>query len=413
MDLQHEENLRKYADLIVKVGLNIQPSQQLVVRAPLEAGPLVRAVAASAYRTGCRLVTVVWNDEQLQLLRLQNAPRDSFEEFPSWIMEGLVQCLKRGDAYLQVIGMSPDLLKDQDPGSVTLVNRTFWRHYAPILDLQGENAINWCVVAAPIQGWAEMVFPGLDRRSAVSRLWDAIFETCRVNHPDPLVAWESHLRRLEARCDYLNRKQYSCLKYNGPGTDLTVGLPRSHVWAGARLITKAGVPFVANLPTEEIFTSPHRNRVDGVAKATMPLSYAGTLIDGFSLTFAEGRVTAHSARTGEEVLKGLIQTDEGAARLGEVALVPITSPICRSGILFYNTLFDENASSHLAIGSAERTSISGGDSMSEEAFAEAGGNSSAIHIDFMIGSSELDVDGIDEGGLPEPVMHRGEWVFEV
>jgi aminopeptidase len=253
------------------------------------------------------------------------------------------------------------------------------------------------------------VFPDLSPGEAQARLWQAIFRTVRLDTPDPTAAWQTHLANLAARTKYLNEKQYAALRFTGPGTHLTIGLPANHHWLGGTAPTGVGISNVANLPTEEVFTAPHRERVEGIVRATMPLNMGGNLIENFSLTFKDGRVVDFSAEKGEALLRSQIETDEGAARLGEIALVPHSSPISQSGILFYNTLFDENASSHVALGRAYANCIDGAGELSEEEFAALGGNSSVTHLDFMIGSGEIDVDGVTASGAAEPLMRGGEW----
>jgi aminopeptidase len=245
-----------------------------------------------------------------------------------------------------------------------------------------------------------------------ARLWDAIFATCRLDQPDPVAAWEAHIKNLVARCGYLNRKQYAALKLTAPGTDLTIGLPKGHLWQGGHVTSEIGIGFTPNLPTEEIFTLPHRERTEGVVHSSKPLNYSGTMIENFSLTFANGRVVKVAAEKGETLLRKLIETDDGAGRLGEIALVPYSSPVSRSGLLFYNTLFDENAASHIAVGRGYKFSLQGGEKMSNEEFAMGGGNNSLVHEDLMIGSDKMDVDGITAIGAREPLMRSGEWVFE-
>jgi aminopeptidase len=253
------------------------------------------------------------------------------------------------------------------------------------------------------------VFPGIAAPQQLAKLWDAISRLCRLDRPDPIAAWETHLAALARRRDYLNRKQYTALRYRGPGTDLVIGLPAGHVWVSGRSTSASGIAFTPNIPTEEVFTMPHKDRVEGTVRSTKPLSYGGTLIEGFSFRFAGGRIVDLTAERGEDVLRQLVGMDEGAARLGEVALVPHDSPVAQSGLLFFNTLFDENAASHVALGSAYKFTLSGGDVMSDEEFERAGGNHSATHVDFMIGSAELDVDGVLADGGAEPLMRRGVW----
>jgi len=255
------------------------------------------------------------------------------------------------------------------------------------------------------------VFPDLPAEQQADALWRAIVRFCRLDAPDPIAAWQAHISTLAARRDYLNGKRFDALRYRGPGTDLTVGLPAGHLWVSARSISRAGIEFTANLPTEEVFTMPHRDRVDGTVAATKPLAHGGSLIEEFSLTFANGRVVDLHAARGEDVLRKIVEADEGAARLGEIALVPQDSPIAQSGVLFYNTLFDENAASHLALGSAYKFTMAAGAGMTADEFGRAGGNVSTMHVDFMVGSANLDVDGIDGGGGSEPLMRGGCWAF--
>ncbi len=272
------------------------------------------------------------------------------------------------------------------------------------------NDTNWAIVAAASPAWAEKIFPGLSSGDATSTLWETIARMCRLDAPDPVAAWETHLGNLGTRSERLTKKQYSALKYTGPGTDLTLGLPAGHVWVSGRSVSRNGISFTANLPTEEVFTIADRSRVDGAVRASKPLSYGSTLIEGFALTFEQGRVVQMTAEKNQETLQRLLDTDEGARRLGEVALVPHSSPIAQSGLLFYNTLFDENAASHVALGNAYKFTLSGGNDMTDDEFERAGGNRSGVHVDFMIGSGELDVDGVLPNGTTEPLMRRGEFV---
>jgi aminopeptidase len=290
------------------------------------------------------------------------------------------------------------------------VQQTTANHVRPFRDYISRNHTNWAVVAAAAPTWAARVFPEVEPSKQVQRLWEAIARLCRLDREDPIAAWETHLADLAARTDHLNAKQYNALRYTGPGTNLTIGLPTDHVWVGGRSANAAGIRFAPNLPTEEVFTMPHKDRVDGVVRATKPLSYGGTLIEGFTLRFDGGRVVELHAEKNESVLKRLVDMDAGAARLGELALVPHSSPVAQTGVLFYNTLFDENAASHVALGAAYKFTLRGGESMAEEAFEQAGGNRSAAHVDFMIGSGELDVDGVLPSGTAEPVMRKGEWI---
>jgi aminopeptidase len=414
-----DRKLASYADLAIHVGLNLQPGQRLLITnassggVVLEAAPLVRQLAAAAYRAGARFVDVLWADEPLRLMRFEQAASDSFEEYPDWQVSTALEFIARGDAMLSVKADDPDLLRGQDPALVSRARQVAARKIRPVLEEVERNATNWLVIAAATPAWAARVFPEVPAGEQVDRLWESIFAMCRVDTADPVAAWRSHVADMVARRDYLNAKAYSAFHYTGPGTDLTVGLPKGHLWDSAGMPSRQGIDFIANLPTEEVFTLAHRARVEGTVTASRPLSYGGTLIDGFSVTFAAGRAVGVRAARGEAVLRSLINTDDGAGRLGEVALVPHSSPISRTGRVFLNTLIDENAASHLAFGSAYRFSVRGAGSLSVEEFAAIGGNTSLVHVDFMIGCGELDVNGITETGGVEPVMRRGEWAFEV
>jgi aminopeptidase len=413
-DLDHQ--LQIYAELTVKVGVNLQRGQRLLIIGPLanggaslETAPLVRYIAASAYRAGAPLVEAIWGDEPMQLARFRNAAPETFTEYSAWLPKALVEHVESGGATLSVYANDPDLLKNEPPERAGALQQAASFAVRPFRDLISRNQTNWAVIASAGERWAAKVFPNLPPARQMSRLWEEIARLCRLDRTDPIAAWESHLKDLGRRAEFLNHRRFNALKYRGPGTDFTLGLPEGHLWVSGRTKNRAGVPFTANLPTEEVFSIAHKDRVDGIVRSTKPLSYGGTLIEGFSLRFEHGRVVNVTAERGESVLKQLVETDGGAGRLGEVALVPHSSPVSQSGLLFYNTLFDENAASHVALGSAYKFTMRGGDTMGDPEFEEAGGNRSAVHVDFMIGSGELDIDGILENGTAEPVMRRGEW----
>jgi aminopeptidase len=414
MATKFQKDLQKYAELAVRVGVNLRPGQRLLVRgASLETAPLVHFIAEAAYKAGARLVDVMWGDEQMTLLRFAHAPRDSFAEFPKWWLTGPLEYAERGDAILSISAVNPDLLAGQDPELVNIFQGTLWKEMAPYLAHGTSNSMNWCVIAAARPVWAKKMFPKLDEDKAVAKLWKAIFQMCRVDADDPVAAWEEHICNLQTRSQYLNRKQYSALHYTAPGTDLTLGLPKDHHWASAREESQNGIEFTANIPTEETFTMADRTRADGIVTSTKTLNYGGTLIEGIVVRFENGRVVESHASKGEDVLRKMIATDEGSARLGEIAIVPHSSPISKSGLLFHNTLFDENASCHLALGSAYKFNLKGGLKLTNEEFFARGGNQSLIHVDFMVGSDKMNIDGITADGRAEPVLRKGEWMFSV
>jgi aminopeptidase len=420
MASEFEENLEKYAELIVKVGLNLQPGQRLLIGSPLldcltplEAAPLVARVVKHAYQIGARFVDVLWTDHQLDLIRLEHAPRDSFSEYPAWQVNAALDYLKRGDALLAIVAHNPDLLIHQNLDLLATMQQTGFSHSQPIMDYIVRNETNWLGVSVPVPGWSAKIFPDVPVELQDAKLWDTLFEICRVKHSDPVAAWQSHIQQLVVRSEYLNLKQYKSLHMMGPGTDLMVGLPKGHIWRSGQLKSGNGISFIANMPTEEVFTMPHKDQVDGFISATKPLSYGGALIEDFTLTFNAGRVIQAVAKRGEDRLRNLLDTDEGASRMGEVALVPHSSPISQSGILFYNILIDENAANHIALGRAYKFSMNKGESLSDDEFAAIGGNHSAIHIDFMVGSGAINVDGIQEDGTTESIMRNGEWSFDI
>jgi len=415
----HQEMLQKYAEAIVKVGLNVRAGQRLIITlmatrgVPHQFAPLVREVAKAAYGVGAKYVEVLWGDEEMLRLRAQHAPKDSFDEYPSHIIDAIMNMINNGDALLSISGSNPDLLGGLDPEVVGMMQARHLNAASKVSEKVTVNAINWCVVAAAGEAWAQKVFPDLSPEKAQEKLWKAIFETTRIDQPDPVAAWQKHIASMKERAKYLQAKQFTALHYKAPGTDFTLGLPDGNLWISAQSMAQNGVAFTANMPTEEVFTLPDRNRADGVVTSTFPLSYGGTLIEDFQITFENGRITKVTAKKGEAALQKLVDTDEGSHRLGEVALVPASSPIAKRGHLFYNTLFDENASCHIAIGRAYRFTLTGGEELNDEEFISAGGNVSLNHVDFMIGSPQMDIDGVHKDGSREPVMRQGEWAIKI
>ncbi len=407
---EFDQNLDRLAEVAVRVGLGIAPGQELVMTATLDAVPLARLITAHAYKAGASLVSTLLTDEELTLLRFRYAADASFDAAPSWLYEGMAQAFRKGSARLAITGNDPSLLSQQDPEKVSRMNRATSKAYRPALELIARHEINWTIVACATPAWAAAVFPNLSRDEALARLWDAIFAASRADQPDPVAAWKKHDADLHARAERLNEKRYSALHFRGPGTDLRVGLADDHLWLGGGTTARNGRYCIPNMPTEEVFTTPHKDRVEGRVTSTKPLSHQGTMIEDISVRFEAGRIVeAHAAR-GEQVLRRMIETDEGARRLGEVSLVPHSSPIASSGLLFMNTLFDENAACHIALGQAYSTCLKNGDSLTPEQLASRGANESLIHVDWMIGSNHIDVDGISAEGNSMPVMRAGEWV---
>jgi len=407
--LTHDERLDRLGQVAVEVGLGLRAGQELVITASIEALPLVRRITEHAYKSGASLVTTLFSDEETTLMRFRNAPDDSFDEATGWLYEGMAAAFKRGAARLAISGENPSLLANEDPEKVSRANRARSKAYMPALSLIAGFDINWTIVSYASPAWAKAMFPEDPEDIAVAKLWHAIFAASRVDTPDPVAAWQTHNEQLNARTTLLNAKRYSALRFRGPGTDLTVGLADEHEWAGGASTAKNGIVCNANIPTEEVFTTPHKLRVDGYVSSTKPLSYQGTLIQGIAVKFEDGRIVEAQARTGLDVLNKVLDTDEGSRRLGEVALVPHSSPISKSGLLFYNTLYDENAASHIALGQSYSKCFINGSELSPEELAARGANSSLIHIDWMIGSGTVDVDGINASGAAEPVMRQGEW----
>jgi len=405
----HDARLDRLGEVAVRVGLGLAPGQELVITAPLDAVPLVRRITEHAYRAGASLVTTLLSDDASTLARFEHAPDAAFDVAAGWLYDGMATAYRGGAARLAIAGENPSLLAGQDPARVARANRARSVAYRPALELITGFGINWTITCFATPSWARTMFPDLPEDAAVAKLWDAIFAASRTDAPDPVAAWSAHNAALHARTAMLNANRFSALHFRGPGTDLRVGLSDGHLWLGGSETAKNGIVCNPNIPTEEVFTTPHRLRVDGTVRSTKPLSYQGTLIQDIAVRFKAGVIVDATARTGQEVLQKVLDTDEGARRLGEVALVPHSSPISASGLLFFNTLFDENAASHIALGQAYKTCLEGGATASDAELAQRGANSSLIHIDWMIGSGEVDVDGIDVAGHAEPVMRGGEW----
>jgi aminopeptidase len=407
------ENLDLLADVAVNIGLGLKPGQELVMTASLDSVALARRITEHAYRAGASLVTTLFNDEESALLRYRHAPDASFDHAAKWLYDGMAAAFKSGAARLAIAGANPALLSNEDSDKVGRANRAVSQAYRPALELITRHEINWTIVAGATPAWAAAVFPDDAPDAALAKLWEAIFATTRITTADPVGAWRAHDAVLQKRAAFMNAKRYYALHYRGPGTDFRLGLADDHEWLGGGTTAGNGNYCIPNMPTEEIFSAPHKDRADGTVTATKPLSHQGTMIEGIQVRFEEGRIVEARATRGQEVLEKLIDTDEGARRLGEVALVPHSSPIAQSGLVFLNTLFDENAASHIALGQSYSSCLRDGDKLSAEQLAARGANDSLIHVDWMIGSGELDIDGITASGATEPLMRGGEWAADV
>jgi aminopeptidase len=403
------QKLDKLAEVAIRVGLGLRPGQDLYLTSPTSALPLARRIAEHAYKAGVGLVTTIFSDEEMTLARFKFGQDPGFDRAADWLYEGVAKAFDNNTARLAIAGDNPLLLAEQDPERVGRANRAMSKAYKPAQTKIVNFDINWTIVPYPGVSWARQVFPGDDEDTAVGKLAEAIFDATRISEPDPVAAWAEHNARLKERQEWLTGMNFRALKYSGPGTDLTLGLADGHAWKGGASVSRNGIVCNPNIPSEEVFTTPHRLRVDGAVRSTKPLSHNGTLISDIAVKFIEGRIVEAHASRGEDVLIKAMDTDEGGRRIGEVALVPHSSPISKSGILFYNTLFDENAASHIALGQCYSECFIDGKTITAEEVARRGGNSSFIHIDWMIGSGEMDVDGIGQDGSITPVMRQGEW----
>lgn len=405
--------LQKYARLVVRVGVNLQHDQLLVINAPLEAAEFARALSREAFAAGAHDVVVSWSDEQLAHIRYKQAQEQVFTEFPDWRQAFYTDYAEQGAAFISIAARDPEIFADVDPSRLTLAQQAAGAALLEYRERLMSNRNTWCVVSVPTPAWAQRVFPDDDAATAMKKLWAAILATSRVRADgDPVAEWQEHIAFLHRAASWLNEHHFRSLHYrNSLGTDLKVRLPERHIWAGGAEDTDYGVSFAANIPSEEVYTLPERDGVDGIVYAAKPLIYGGSRIEDFYLRFEHGRVVDYDARVGKPVLTELLSTDEGARYLGEVALVPFDSPISQSGLLFYNTLFDENAACHLALGKAYPTCLRGGADMDSVTLLQQGANDSLIHEDFMVGTRDLEVTGKQADGTEVPVMRAGNFAF--
>lgn len=404
-----EERLRKYARLAVRAGINVQPGQELIIGADVTEASFMRLVAEEAYEAGAINVHIAYGDEAGTLVRYAHGSPEAIAYAPAWLAEAYAERVKAGAGYMRLLSGDPALLKDVPAEKIAISSK------AQGVASQGlSQAImaggSWSAIGYASGPWAKMVFPNDSEVVAVDKLWDAIFLCCHIDEEDPVTSWLRHQEILEAKQQVLSERRYSALHFKGGGTDIRIGLADNHLWSGGRFQTNGGAKCSPNVPTEEVFTMPHRDRVEGVVRSSKPLSVRGTLIDGIEMTFEGGKVVKATATQGEEVLNGLLETDEGARHLGEVALVPNSSRVSRANVLFYNTLFDENAACHIALGRALSVNMRDYDTSSDDERKANGFNSSLIHVDWMIGSDQIDVDGIRQDGSAEPLMRGCEWV---
>jgi len=406
------DSMEKYARLLIQVGINLQKNQTLVISSPIECAEFARQTQTEAYRYGAREVVMRWVDEKSTRITYDMAPDAIFDEFPEWSTSFFNGYADSDAAFLTIMASDPELMKDVDPKRISRQNKaraTALEHYR---SRTMSNRNTWCVASAPSSAWAMKVFPGKTEAKAIEALWDAIYTAIRVDAKDPVQAWRNHQASLNTRLALLRKYNFASLRYkNSLGTDLAISLPKGHQWFGGGDKCSKSYVFVANMPTEEVYTMPHRDGANGKVVSSMPLNYNGNLIEGLWLVFEKGVVVDYGARSGLQTLKELLETDEGAKRLGEVALVPHDSPISNMGILFYNTLFDENASCHFALGKAYPTCIAGGVDMDKPALLAAGVNDSLVHVDFMIGTADLSITGTGADGSEIPVFINGNFTW--
>lgn len=405
-----DSHLKKYAELLVATGVNVDKNHTVVLSIDVEQAPLARLITEAAYERGAREVIVKWADDELSRKHYTHQDTETLTDVPEYKIAEMNYMIDKGASRISVRSSNPDALAGIDSTKIAEARKANSIAMRPMMEVTQSNKVSWLVAAAAGQEWAEKVFPDIKTaEEQVDALWNAIFNAVHLYEADPIAYWSEKVVTLQTKADELNNHHFTALHFRGPGTDLTVGLPELHRFEGAGSTNARGEVFVANMPTEEVFTAPDVKRVDGVVVSTKPLSYSGSIIEGMEFHFKDGKVVDFSADKGQDVLAKLLEQDDGAPYLGEVALVPDESPISQSGLTFFNTLFDENASNHLALGSAYAFSIEGGTEMTREELTAAGLNESNTHVDFMIGSDQMDIDGIKEDGTKVPVFRKGTW----
>lgn len=402
--------LLKYAKLAAIKGINIQKGKLLVINSPIECNEFARMIAEEAFKAGASDVVINYNDEKFNKIRFENVSEEVLSFTPQFEKDKYNYYVEEGASFLSISASDPDLLKDIDASKIATVQKSRREALKRYYEACNSNENAWCIVSVPTEGWAKKVFENTSSKEAVEKLWDAIFTVMRIKENNPVKAWNIHLKTLRKKVNELNAHNFKYIHFtNSLGTDLKVELVKNHIWCGGEDTTKNGIEFIANMPTEEVFTTPKLDGVNGTVFSSKPLSYCGNLINNFSLTFKEGKVIDCTAETGLDVLKEIIKTDENSCRLGEVALVPYDSPISNSNIIFYNTLYDENASCHLALGSSYPSCIKNGENMTKEQLLDAKANFSLTHVDFMIGTNDTNIVGVKEDGTKITIFQNGNW----
>ena len=404
--------LKKYAKLAVNTGVNIQKDNILVITSPIETAEFARLIAEEAYKAGAKDVVVHYGDQQLTKIKLENSSLETIADYPAWMAEGYNYYARQGACFISIAASDPDGLKGVSVDKIGTSQKARTTALKEYYDNSMSNKCRWCVLSVPTLSWAKKVFPKVSDDEAMESLWDVIFKTVRVDTENPVNAWKKHNAYLEEKIKFMNNNNFKSVHLKSAnGTDLNIELPEGHIWAGGSEGDVNGIPFNANIPTEEVFTLPKKTGVNGIVYSSKPLSYGGNLIDNFSITFKDGKAIDFTAETGYDVLKQMLESDEGAKYLGEVAFVPYNSPISNSKLIFFNTLFDENAACHLAFGRAYESCVKDADKYSEEELEKIGVNNSVIHVDFMIGTSDLEVTGINENGETIQIFSNGNWAF--
>ena len=411
--MPNEGLLKKYASLAVRTGINIEKGQLLVIRASVNDHEFVEFCVKEAYEAGAGKVSVVWNDENISHMSYEYETTESLSFVPDWVVERTRYQQERGAAFLTIDSETPGLMADIDQDKLQTVRLEYMKRMKPFQAYTMNNIGQWCIIALPGKKWAKKVFPEKGEDEAVDALWEAILQAVRINEDnDPVAEWKAHDEELMRHCKLLNEYNFDRLHFVSElGTDLYVGLVKDHVWSGGGNYSKSGTFFNANIPTEEVFCMPDRNRVDGKVFASKPLSHAGKVIEDFWFSFKDGIVIDYGAKKEKDALTKLLDTDEGSGHLGEVALISYDSPISNQNILYFNTLFDENASCHLALGRCYPENIKGGEEMSEEELLSHGGNQSMNHVDFMFGTKEMRVTGIENDGTEVEIFRNGNFVI--